>query len=205
MLFDIGSNIGKWSLANIERCNKIIAVEASPITFTKLLEECGNHPKIECINYAVCDNDGNDITFYHAESDTISTLNKDWLTSENSRFHNYPYREIVCKTITIDDLIQKYGEPELIKIDVEGGEYECIKSLKTKSQNLCFEWASETNDITIKCLNYLNNLGFTSYYLQYEDDYGFRPTIENYTTIDSIKEELQKTTPKNEWEMIWCK
>ena len=33
MYFDIGSNIGNWSLVNINKCNKIISIEASPITF----------------------------------------------------------------------------------------------------------------------------------------------------------------------------
>ena len=50
-------------------------------------------------------------------------------------------------TITIDKLIQEYGTPELIKIDVEGGEFECLSSLTQKVNNICFEWASETNDI----------------------------------------------------------
>lgn len=33
MFFDIGSNIGSWALANIDYCDKIISIEASPITF----------------------------------------------------------------------------------------------------------------------------------------------------------------------------
>ena len=37
MYFDIGSNIGSWSLENIKSCDKIISVEASPTTFTKLV------------------------------------------------------------------------------------------------------------------------------------------------------------------------
>ena len=37
MYFDIGSNIGKWALANINQCDKIIAIEASPITFNNLV------------------------------------------------------------------------------------------------------------------------------------------------------------------------
>ena len=32
MFFDIGSNISKWTLANIDQCNKIISIEASPKT-----------------------------------------------------------------------------------------------------------------------------------------------------------------------------
>jgi len=204
MYFDIGANIGKWSLANINQCNKIISVEASPITFKRLVDNCKND-KIILLNYAACNNNCNDITFYQAESDTLSTINKEWLTKENSRFYNHPYKEITCKTITLDKLIQQYGLPELIKIDVEGGEYECISSLTQKVKLLCFEWASETNTITFKCIDYLNNLGYTEYYIQMGDDYIFRPKDNDFYDINTLKTKLLKTTPKQDWGMIWCR
>jgi FkbM family methyltransferase len=205
MYFDIGSNIGRWSLANISSCDKIISVEASPLTFEKLLKNCNGNLNIECINFAVCDNNNNDVIFYEAEGDTLSTLNKDWLTSETSRFYNNKYKEIICKSITFDKLIEKYGIPELIKIDVEGGEFECIKSLTKKVDNLCFEWASETNNITFQCLDYLVTLDYSLFYIQFEDNYTFRPESEKYTDIDTIKIMLNKTIPKDHWGMIWCK
>jgi len=201
MYFDIGSNIGNWSLANINYCDKIISIEASPITFNKLVNHC-KHDKIVLLNYAVCNNNGNDITFYQAECDLVSTMNKDWLTSNTSRFYNHPYTEITCKIITIDKLIQQYGLPDLIKIDVEGGEYECISSLTQKVNLLCFEWASETNILTFNCIDYLFNLGYTEFYIQIHDDYLFRPQDND---IDTIKSKLSNTIPKVDWGMIWCK
>jgi len=157
------------------------------------------------LNYAVCNNNGEDITFYQAEADTLSTINKDWLTSESSRFYNYKYSEITCRTITLDTLIEQYGVPDMIKIDVEGGEYECISSLTQKVETLCFEWASETNDITVKCIDYLATLGFTKYYLQQRDDYTFRPKENEYYDIFRIKINLLNTIPKKDWGMVWCK
>jgi outer membrane lipoprotein-sorting protein len=49
----------------------------------------------------VCNNGGNDITFYHADSDTLSTINKDWQVSE-TRFHNYSRYKAILE--------EKYGE-----------------------------------------------------------------------------------------------
>jgi FkbM family methyltransferase len=204
MYFDIGSNIGNWSLANINICDKIVSIEASPITFNKLVNHC-KHDRITLLNYAVCNNNGNDIKFYHADCDVLSTINKEWLTNDKSRFYNRPYTEIVCKTISIDRLIEKFGVPDLIKIDVEGGEYECVSSLTSKVKLLCFEWASETNDITIRCIDYLYNLGYTRFYIQAEDNYIFRPKDDDFYDIYSIKSKLSTTIPKNDWGMIWCK
>lgn len=204
MFFDIGANIGNWTLSNLNNCEKIISVEASPITYTKLKQNC-NSDKIITLNYAVCNNNGNDINFYNAEHDTLSTLNKNWLNDKRSRFYGTRYKEIICKTITIDNLINEYGIPDLIKIDVEGGEYDCISSMTQKVNQLCFEWASEVNDITFKCLDYLFSLGFTRYSIQYEDNYTLRPRESNYHTIREIKDILLNTTPKKDWGMIWCK
>jgi FkbM family methyltransferase len=204
LYFDIGSNVGLWTLANINTADRIISVEASASTFTKLEKRC-NNSKITLLNYAICNNNGEDIVFYHANNDVLSTTNKEWLTNETSRFYNTPYISIKCKTMTIDTLIEKYGKPDLIKVDVEGGEYECISSLTQKVDILCFEWASEVNDITFKCLDYLLTIGFTNFFLQFRDDYTFRPEANEYYNIETIKEELRSTEPKNHWGMIWCR
>ena len=205
MYFDIGANVGKWSIENISKSNKIIAVEASPITFKTMMININNIPNIIGINYVVCNSTNDNIDFYHCNSDTLSTMNKDWLFSPTSRFYHYDkVTKVKCVPITLDKLIELYGEPELIKIDVEGGEYECICSLSKKVNNLCFEWASETNEITFKCLDYLNNLGFTQFALQFEDNYLYRPV--KYYDKDKIKNFLKNhTTAKKEWGMIWVK
>jgi FkbM family methyltransferase len=204
MYFDIGTNLGQWAKANSNNTDKIILVEASPTTYNKLIQTCGTNNKFTCLNYAVCDNSGQDITFYDCRThSTISTLNRDWLASPDSRFYNEPYNVITCKSITLDNLIQTYGIPDLIKVDVEGGEYQCIKSLTQKVKLLCFEWASETNDVTFKTLDHLLSLGFTEFHLQNMDNYIFRPTT--YTTCETVRQQLRNTTPKNEWGMVWCR
>lgn len=152
----------------------------------------------------MCNSDKEYVDFYNCSADTLSTLNKDWLDSEKSRFYNqHKYHVIKCKTITIDKLIEQYGIPELIKIDVEGGEFECVASLTQKVKNLCFEWASETNNITFMCLDFLESLGYTEFSIQFQDHYTVRPQL--YKNINIVKEHLSKTTPKKEWGMIWAK
>jgi FkbM family methyltransferase len=202
LIFDIGANVGSWTLANINKADKFITIEASPKTF-KRLENNINNNKVELLEYAVCNNNGEDITFYDADCDVLSTINKEWLTADTSRFHNYTkYKQINVKTVTIDSLIKTYGIPDLIKVDVEGGEYECISSLTQKVDMLCFEWASEVNNINIKCLDYLHTLGFTKFFIQAGDDYSFHPT--EFYDINTCKNKLLKTVPKQDWGMLWC-
>ena len=58
-------------------------------------------------------------------------------------------------------------------------------------------------DITFKCIDYLETLGYTEFAIQFEDNYTYRPQF--YRDIIFVKEHLNKTTPKNEWGMIWVK
>jgi FkbM family methyltransferase len=204
MFFDIGANVGNWSLANLQKTHKIIVVEASPTTFERLISNVSSNPNLICLNYAVCNSNEEYITFYNSTADTLSTINKEWHVSEKSRFYNqYAYQEIKCKTIKLDELIRQYGVPDLIKIDVEGGEYECISSLTQRVNQLCFEWASETNDITFKCIEHLIMLGYSKFSIQFQDNYTYRPSI--YTDANSIRNILLQTTPKQEWGMVWTK
>ena len=200
LYFDIGANIGAWASANLNKCDKIICVEASPNTYAELCHR--KNDKLVMLNFAVCDNSGEDITFYDCTANVLSTLNKGWLTDSTSRFCHVPFKEITCKTITIDMLIDIYGIPDLLKVDVEGGEYFCLKSLSKKVPQLCFEWASEVNDITYKCLDHLFSLGYTGFYIQFGDNYTFRPTT--YDDITTTRQILMKTVPKIDWGMIWC-
>jgi hypothetical protein len=68
---------------------------------------------------------------------------------------------------------------------------------------LCFEWASETNNITFNCLEYLSKIGFTEYYIQDRDDYTFVPSF-FYSKEDCINK-LLRTVAKKDFGMIWCR
>jgi FkbM family methyltransferase len=201
--FDIGANIGNWTKKNINNYDKIIAIEASKNTYEKLCFNL-NDSKIEKLNYIVHHKKDNTVFYDCVKAHTLSTTNLDWLSSPDSRFFQTSYTKCILPTISIDKLINIYGTPNLIKIDVEGGEYDCIKSLTTKVPLLCFEWASETNDITLNCLDYLNILGFNHFYLQYEDNYTFIPKFTYFENIGIIKNKLLLTIPKQDWGMMWC-
>jgi FkbM family methyltransferase len=119
LIFDIGANIGKYTIQNYTDKTKIIAVEASLKTFETLVKNTQHLSNVTCLNYAVCDSDQTFVDYWISQTaDTLSTLDKRWLFSDKSRFGNTDYTvssyKVSVPTISIDTLINRYGIPDLI-------------------------------------------------------------------------------------------
>jgi FkbM family methyltransferase len=207
LIFDIGANIGKYTQTHaVNPKNTIISVEASPDTFNILKYNTAKFSNVTALEYAVCNADTPFITFYKCEANTISTLDINWLTSNKSRFGDYreKFTTIQVKTITLDALIEKYGVPDVLKIDVEGAEEQVIRSLSKKVPIILFEWAAEWRDSLKLAIDHLTSLGFTKFHVQKEDLYSYYP-LEFELTSDECKMRLDESIVKVDWGMIWAK
>ena len=203
LYFDIGANLGNWSLENIKRCEKIIAVEPSKDTYGKLIKNCTGK-NIICLNYAVSNENKEEIDFYECKDPGMSTINKDWLCSKESRFYGMEHTKTTCQAISLDKLIEQYGVPDLIKIDVEGAEHLAISSLTQKVKTLCFEWAQEFNFVTTHSINHLIKIGFNKFHVQFYDNYIYVPKEQEYTEDLNIIEEKLNKQKNNDWGMVWA-
>ena len=60
---------------------------------------------------------------------------------------------------TLDKLIEEYGNPVFIKIDVEGFEFEVLKGLSKPVKMLSFEYTvPEQTNIAIECIKKLRSI-----------------------------------------------
>lgn len=119
LAFDIGTNVGGFSNAYHNKFNKIIAIEAHPLTYDFAKKNLAKHKNIEVINKAVSNVSDEEINLYlHSSGDSGSTsmINLNNFNQEEDNVHK-------VKTISFNDLVNKYGVPQYIKIDCEGGEY----------------------------------------------------------------------------------
>jgi hypothetical protein len=64
---------------------------------------------------------------------------------------------------TLDALIERYGEPAFVKIDVEGFELEVLKGLSRRVPALSFEFTPECADTALACVAHLDSLGFSGF------------------------------------------
>ncbi len=164
---------------------------------------------VAILNNLVSSKSGKTIDFYIEESEltgTTSTASLDWIN--NSRFSGSCRwgRPVKVESITIDDLIKRFGEPFHIKIDVEGYELEVLKGLTKKTCMISFEWAEEQKKNIIESVKYLKRLGYNSFnWLSGSDSYKYRPG--SFMTADDfifLLEMVLNPGRKEKWGMIYC-
>lgn len=162
LLFDVGSNRGDAVVAGLNLgFNKIIALEPAPRMFKTLVSNFLYDPRVVPLKFAVSDVDNAQIEFFEADEDGLSTMNIDWLTSDDMPYKGKSFRTISATTITIDSLVKLYGVPDLMKIDVEGAEWSVFRGMTKKYGMLTFEWTDVTIEEHCAQLQYLESLGYT--------------------------------------------
>lgn len=205
ILFDIGANEGKYTDANMKNFDKYILVEANHVLAEKLREKYRTYASVYIVE-AIASNKENEV-FYISNANTISTSDPEWI--QKSRFsNNYTWTPVEgIKTVSVDTLIQEFGEPTLIKIDVEGYEYNVLQSLSKKVNMLCFEWAEEKKKEILLSLEYLNAHNYTKFHIQIEDKYDYSVKDgdwQDYTTVYNTMNSSCDVNRKDSWGMIWA-
>lgn len=176
LLFDIGANRGDAVVAGLARGFKVVALEAAPKIYTDLENNFKDNPNVRTLKLAVASRDFDTVEFYECIEDGLSTLNRDWLTSDTLPYHGKQFWTVPVKTITIDTLVKVYGVPDLMKIDVEGAEWEVFRGMTKKYGSLTFEWTDVTLDEHIEQLLYLADLGYTEFAPQFIEHHLQEPT-----------------------------
>lgn len=169
LIFDIGFNRGDFTEVAFDKYPnaRVIGVEANS-NLANYGRQRFQGKNIEVLNNLVSDSEEDKVDFYISGSDGISTASKDFI--ENSRFTkgsknlkpnsgrwNSP---IKIDTISIDEMIERYGEPDFIKVDVEGYEYNVLHSLSKKVGVISFEWHEEDIYTLNQTINHLIELGY---------------------------------------------
>lgn len=129
--FDLGCNVGRMSEPLLDVGAKVIAVDPQKNCLAETRARVGGGRPIEFVCQAVGSKPGT-ATLFVAPSSVVSSLKSGWF-DEHTATIKVPFT-------TVDDLIQRYGVPHYIKIDVEGFETEVLRGLTKRVNCISFEY-----------------------------------------------------------------
>lgn len=190
LFFDIGANRGEATQVALDQGYEVVALEAAPLVYSELVKKYIYDRRVLALRNAVSDKDNEWVDFYVAEEDGLSTLNKEWLTNPTLPYAGKPYKTVKVNTVTLDTLARLYGEPDLIKIDVEGAEWQVLRGMTRKYGTLCLEWTFATLDEHEKQMDYLYSIGYRQVAAQYIVGHLQEPKVWGELQADNAKQML---------------
>ncbi len=197
LVIDVGANIGNKVKIFLELKARVIAVEPQKNCVKFLGKTFGRHPNLS-IEACALGSKEEFLEISIASSSTISSMSEQWINSvqESGRFNGHSWnKKQIVKVVSLDHLIQKYGIPQFIKIDVEGYEPEVLKGLTAPISIISFEFTPEYIEAAIRCIKYLSSIG--DYVFNYAMGENMEFYRENWMTQNEILHEITMINPES--------
>jgi FkbM family methyltransferase len=162
LVFDIGAHAGNRTRALVSLGCQVVAVEPQP-DFARLLRALfARTARVEIVEAAACDHDGRVTLAISERTPTVTTVDAVWrqARSAESGFADVHWnRTMEIDAITLDSLIERFGVPAFVKLDVEGSESRVLAGLTRPVLVLSFEYLPTALDDVARCVARLEGLG----------------------------------------------
>lgn len=148
LIFDIGANRGVKTGFFLELGANVVAVEPDvtnqSVLRQKYLKYRPARKPVTIVGKAVSDEEAVETMWITEAGSTQNTLNPKWvetLRTDEERF-GHPLKfaqQVKVETVTLKHLMNDYGDPFYVKIDVEGFELKVLRGLRKPVPYLSFE------------------------------------------------------------------
>ncbi|MEM7045396.1 MAG: FkbM family methyltransferase, partial [Pseudomonadota bacterium] len=153
LAFDIGAHVGNRSRIWAGLGAKVVAVEPQADLAAFLRWKFEGRDDIMVVETALAASPGTASMHVDPTNPTVTTLSKAWIdqVTQGDGFDGVAWKPPVeIEATTLDRLIQAYGEPVFMKIDVEGFEAEVLKGLSQPIKALSLEFLPAAIDVAIE-------------------------------------------------------
>ena len=150
LCFDIGANLGQTIEALIASDAIVVAAEPNPLCHQTLQSQFKKSKDVTIVKKAL----GSSVGFAELNfkgTNATASIRNDWGFETEGK--------VQVKVTTLDNMIEEFGVPKLLKVDVEGYEYEVFKGLTTPIELIYFEVHGKEMDLAMKVLDRLEEIG----------------------------------------------
>jgi hypothetical protein len=138
---------------------------------------------------------------------TLSSLSAEWIHTVGSRRRGYEHvswnKTATVQITTLDRMIEWFGNPDFVRIDVEGYEFEVLKGLSSPVRLVSYKYSPELPELSRQCVRLTRSLG------DYEFNYSAEATMRmslpkwvNSVTMCRVLTEMDPTAPSGD---IYCR
>lgn len=129
LIYDVGLHLGEDSEFYLKKGFDVVAVEANPLNAAKAsdrLKVYVDAGRLTIINKAIARDEG-PVTFYVSDVSIWGTTDPAW--AERNRSFGSSSSEITVPGTPFSRLLEEYGVPYYMKIDIEGADTLCLEGL----------------------------------------------------------------------------
>ena len=183
LVFDLGAHAGNRTRAFAAMGCRVVAVEPQP-DFARVLRTLfAGSPGVEVIEAAVGEEPGRASLSISERTPTVTTIAMGWRDTrgQQSDFSGVQWnRQLDVETTTLDALIERFGIPTFVKIDVEGSEPSVLAGLSQPVRALSFEYLPRATEYVRACIARLNALG--QYQFNWSPGESYRLAVQRWIT-----------------------
>lgn len=199
LAFDVGAHAGNRVPAFRALGARVVAVEPQPDLVRVLRALHGwrwAEPHLAIEACAVGAAPGRAVLHISSRSPTVSSLAESWRADvqRDHRFAGIRWdRTVDVPVHTLDELIERYGEPQFCKLDVEGFELDALAGLSRPLAALSFEYIPVVRDRAVACVRRLTELG--EYRYTYSPGETWRLATRGWLSAEQIIAALNSLPP----------
>jgi len=160
-VFDVGANQGEYSEVFAAEGARVLAIEPNT-AFSTRLQALARTADIQPVFVAIGEEPG-EATLNVCSVPGFSTLvdrHVDWI-EESPDYKDVRWTHTLTVPVTTLDLLAKdFGEPEFVKIDVEGFEINVLRGMTFRPRYLSFEFGARRKDASLVCLEHMGALNY---------------------------------------------
>lgn len=160
--FDIGAHVGSRVRAWRALGARVVAIEPQADFVRVLRMLYGRDERVTILAAGLGARECLATLLVSERTPTVSTLSPDWIidVQQDPSFRGVTWKPGKAVPITtLQTLIETYGIPAFVKIDVEGFEAEVLRGLDTALPCLSFEYLPAARRVALECIERLATLG----------------------------------------------